>query len=144
MEKQAFITTHSGYTLHWSKFSQEAMYAFQLEGIPNRERNEEHIQELKDKANGPAHCVPYVAIPWENAEDCARYLKNKGQILEFTPPICCVARLTSSCIVDDPDNCYSYATLIWFQDEFGIPTDEKVLEKIRAVDWENVAEDWFW
>ena len=37
---------------------------------------------------------------------------------------------------------FSSAVLVWFQDDWGLPTDEAVLASLRAVRWRDVAWDW--
>ncbi len=41
----------------------------------------------------------------------------------------------------DPLQDYSVLTVIWFQDDFAFPIDPQVLEQIRALDWEQLAQD---
>jgi hypothetical protein len=36
----------------------------------------------------------------------------------------------------------SILAVVWFQETFALPIDESVLERIKAIDWDRLAEAW--
>lgn len=44
---------------------------------------------------------------------------------------------------DDEDIAFaSILAVVWFQENFALPIDESVLERIKAIDWDRLAEAW--
>lgn len=38
----------------------------------------------------------------------------------------------------------THRSMLWFQEEFGLPIDEAVLRQLRALDWRALATDGWW
>lgn len=58
------------------------------------------------------------------------------------PPVTTFAEFRSHKTARDHGEVFSSAVLVWWQPQFGIPKDEDLLERIRAVDWCRFAKDW--
>jgi hypothetical protein len=61
---------------------------------------------------------------------------------DMLPPICTIARLDSGAARGSDEGCFSSLVVVWFQERFGLPYDEDVLDQLRALDWENRAMAW--
>ena len=72
-------------------------------------------------------------------------LANQDGVLgpeESLPKITTIARFDSDGLTGTDSEQYSSLTVVWFQDEFGVPTDPRILEQLRAIDWNRAAQDW--
>jgi hypothetical protein len=73
--------------------------------------------------------------------------KDRPYSKEFEPvslgPITCVVRFECSEIVPNkPKRDGSELAVVWFQQEFAMPIDPIVMEKIKALDWDTYAENY--
>tara|TARA_Y100000310_G_C20468462_1_gene708805 strand:- start:562 stop:924 length:363 start_codon:yes stop_codon:yes gene_type:complete len=56
------------------------------------------------------------------------------------PRISCIADFESAPI-DSSNYSLSYLTIAWFQNEWAMPIDEKVMEQIKCIEWDKYAVD---
>jgi hypothetical protein len=59
---------------------------------------------------------------------------------ELLPRVTSLARFMSLEPAHDESEMFSSATIVWFQEEFGLP-DEKARQALRQVDWNGIARD---
>lgn len=62
--------------------------------------------------------------------------------LNALPPVCSMGEFLSGTPVRDQEHVYSSLVVLWFQGEYGLPTDARVLELLRAMPWDDWAGDW--
>lgn len=65
--------------------------------------------------------------------------------LNVSPYIACTALFRSNGVMREDDEDIAFASIlavVWFQENFALPIDESVLERIKAIDWDRLAEAW--
>jgi len=55
--------------------------------------------------------------------------------------VTCVGYFQDTQPTRDPSKHLSILTVVWFQDEFAMPIESFILEQLRAIDWDQAAED---
>ncbi len=63
--------------------------------------------------------------------------------VDYLPPVRTVARFVSA-PVHDPEEVGSSLVVLWHQNHYGLPTDPHLLNQLRGLDWEALAEDYGW
>ena len=127
---------------------QYATYAGLLAGYPRSVGR--HVQEARERAVGVFQCTPTetVVVPSRlRAGTLLRRSRRDGPLDHREPvrllgAVTCMAEFNSGKVARNEDEMFSSAVLVWFQDEWGLPTDEAVLASLRAVRWREVAWDW--
>lgn len=59
--------------------------------------------------------------------------------LTWLPKVCSIALVRSEARVRDSDPGRSFLSVVWFQDEFGLPNDAGILEELANIDWDGRA-----
>jgi hypothetical protein len=138
------ITLNSGRKIAVVELRQSQTYYGVLAGSPDRRANNANIERALDRAVeiGPAGCKPYLIPPVITIRQ--RNSRGESTTVECLPAITCAAVFDSSELARAGSEPYSSAVLVWFQDEYGPPIAEAMLEKIKALDWESIALDWIW
>jgi len=77
------------------------------------------------------------------SQDKAGKTHNCIEKWEMLPQITCIARFNANRPARDESEVYSSMTVIWWQDEFGLPAPE-IVEQLKCLDWSKEAEDWTW
>lgn len=78
------------------------------------------------------YCRPYKHLPFPHSEKEVKPVS--------LGPITCVAYFQSNEIADkEPEGIMSHLVLVWFQQEYAMPIDPIVLDKIKAFHWEQHA-----
>jgi hypothetical protein len=121
-------------TLH-----QSLTYAGLVEGVPTDRLNRRLIDSaVRDAKEVFGHAEPFLFRPEQTPFDIGR--KYPFGEPATIPAVRCIAYF--ECLFPTPkgqDADYSCMTMVWFQDEFAMPIDPDVLNKIRAVDWLELA-----
>lgn len=65
---------------------------------------------------------------------------SNAPVAERLPRVTTIALFQSGEPANDPGEMFSWATFVWFQDEFGLP-DERAIQSIRQLDWAMIAVD---
>jgi hypothetical protein len=139
MSERGTIQLTGGRIIRLRWFRQHEVYARLLEGLPTREMNEQHIQALLDEARKRTSAASYVVPPREEPiEHRGRYPFGDPAML---PRVACVGHFDSLPPACDTSQDYSSLVIIWFQQEYAFPIEPKALEKIRAIDWDQLAAD---
>ncbi len=142
------IHLDSGREVVLEEFHQSQTYAGFLEGLPPNPDIE--MRAAYQKA---LQLFPYVERPpcvlaptLERGK--LQWTDRKGNdVLEdwtVLPRIYTVALLKSTTPATDELESYSSLIVIWFQNAMGLPTDSKLLAKIRGIHWDSLAWDWSW
>ena len=141
------ITLSSGRSIFLEKLYQQQTYAGFIEGFPNKTNNNRQIEfvvEIARKMDDNESDVHLVS------PERYSYLRQMGgkekdffndKSTEWLPMVACVGIFKSDAIARNPKKQESRLTLVWYQDEFGPPIDEGVLERIKAIDWNSLAVD---
>lgn len=132
--EQMRLQLESDIVIELIELHQSLEYEGLLEGLPTRERNESAIRALV----GELGVGTLVIQPTQEPIDFAG-LYPFGEPAKL-PPIRCIGRFTSRDHLD-PDADYSELTVLWWQQEFGLPSDEAVLLPLRRMDWARYAID---
>ncbi len=140
MPKAGTIELQSGRSIRLQSLRQWETYAGLLEGLPTEQLNQGIVERiLTDERERSPLGEPYLIPPRQTPIDHAdEYPFGTPAAL---PEISCVANFESPEPARDPLQDYSVLTVIWFQDDFAFPIDPQVLEQIRALDWEQLAQD---
>ena len=113
-----------------------------LEGLPttamNRRRVEGIIAECRGKWHGEE---PLLIQPTEKPIEWERDTPYPFGEPAALPKIVCVARFYCLEPARDSSKERSDLQVIWFQEEFAFPIDADVLDRLRAMDWEQHAVD---
>lgn len=131
---------HNRYA-HIEFFVQWHTYRGVLEGVPNRSINESYIRSaLSDAARYGGHAPVYLIEPVQ------RILRKDAERPENTkmslPEVTCIAKLNSYMPAKDPDMDGSVLTVVWYQETMAMPIDDAILDKMRQIDWPELARDY--
>jgi hypothetical protein len=142
-QETCWLELDSGRMVRLYKLNQSLTYG-SLGGIPDKETNNSKIlsalaeaKHLSDNhcvlISPDRHMIPHEELPWYFAEDG-----------ETIPSVICIGQFESSKPAKDASKDCSLLTAVWFQDEFGLPTKPEILERLRAIDWDELAVDVGW
>ena len=84
--------------------------------------------------------VPLLLEPEQTPIDVTGRTPPRG-IPAALPAITCIARFNSDGQLGT-DDIWSVLRVIWFQDEFAFPIDDRALRQIAEIDWETHATGW--
>jgi hypothetical protein len=133
------IQLASGRLMELRSLRQVHVYEGGIEGVPtvewNKRKVEGFLESLRNSDRREPYLVPPVEtpIPWEHEKP---YRFGTPSAL---PRIVCVGGFTSWPIKKGGG---SSLTVLWFQEQFALPIDPEVLEKIQAIKWDEHATDW--
>jgi hypothetical protein len=135
--------TPSPVSIRLIALNQSLVYAWQLEGLPTEEENQRIIEgAVRDAKKAFGSTKPFLIAPkQEPLKGFKKYPFGKPAII---PGIRCIAFFLCDFPTQDNRGDYSSMTVVWFQKEFAMPINGKVLEKIRVIDWLNLAENSKW
>ena len=139
------IHLNSGRKIVLEEIHQHLTYAGLLEGLPNQRINDGIISELKnivsDKIYG--HTTPYIIKPNQGviklSDERMAYYESRGpeyKPVRF-PKIICICHFNSESITDD--FMFSALSIVWFQEDWMMPIDKSVLDKIKRMEWDKHA-----
>ncbi|MDX2006557.1 MAG: hypothetical protein SFU83_14890 [Meiothermus sp.] len=127
------ITLAGGRKVRLSSLLQYHTYEGWLEGFPTAEINARKVQGLVDQyTKEDEHApliVPYTETPIQYE---GKYPFGTPQTL---PSITCMGLFTDT----SGGEYYSGLRIVWFQNEFALPIESRIVEYIRDVDWNRVA-----
>ena len=125
------VALRGGRSIALGYLEQWPTYEGVLCGRPNSRINERFVVSALDKAR---ERDPYGAEPFLLAPPAGDLLLR----------VTCIARFDSSQLARPGSEPYSSLTVVWFQEEFGMPGAGRVLEQLSALEWEVLAADWCW
>ena len=136
----------SGRIVRLRSLNQDQIYRGLLEGKVTPSLNNNFVSGLLDEAASPrtkVHLIPpfpreFVRLdPHEAFKEAFR--RRHEEDGESLPAMGCIGYFESKSIGGNSD--YSAITLVWFQDRFAMPILDPALAVVRALDWDNVADD---
>ena len=131
----------SGRIIDLLALDQHYTYEGLLAGIPTREMNQDMMDRLIAGYVRPAeYGVPLLLEPMQQQLEVSPHRPHRGTATRL-PLVTCIARFDSDGQLGT-DDIWSVLRVIWFQDEFAFPIEERVLQQIRAIDWETHARGW--
>ncbi len=148
------FTLLSGRSISLNELIQFRTYGGLIEGTPDGEANDRFIEWALDRArkssveNGePALIAPDRRNFDRTPGDMDAIIEFKKQrpkafqrLPEFMPDITCIGTFRSAQPAHDSGKDGSSLTVVWYQSNFGF--DHVAIDKLRALDWENLAVDW--
>lgn len=119
--------------------NQSLVYAGLLEGVPHEEMNNRLIDgAVRDARKAFGDSEPFLIRPDQTPLDIGRdYPFGKPETI---PSVQCIGYFY--CFFPTPagqSGDYSSMTMVWFQNNFAMPIDADVLDKITATDWPKLA-----
>ena len=143
------VALRSGRTVTLEALDQVMTYAGLLEGTPDAESNDWHIESALRAAE--RRCVPG-ARPHLIPPPRRDYLREPGDMRwevercpyrtpEWLPMVQCIGSFEHVRPVRDPDCHLSVLVVVWFQDEYAPPIREPSLGQLLALDWDSLAID---
>lgn len=133
------ISLRDGRSISLVQIHQFASFAGWLEGMPHPYWAFMNALDHAKSCFPSFSSTPAVLPPPRYA---GTLLQNGEQNQWVTiPPLCSIALFTSGEPVRDMSSAFSDAVVIWFQDQFGLPTDERTIQQLAAIDWQSVAVD---
>jgi len=114
-----------------------------IEGLPHDKMNQRLLKNIPEKATSLTHIENYYLIePKQTPIDIGiKYRLGKPMSL---PGITCVIGLKYHGTSNPDVGGISELTLICFQDSFGPPLDNEILNKIAGLTWFSHAKDISW
>lgn len=161
------IQLNEKYTIRLSDLSQYYTYDGLLLGHADEEDSRERIRRSREYAKEKLNTesvyliepvrtwttreffgnIALVSDPYQRAMECYsdKPLKWHGSTLERLPLITCYATfLSAPFIAECPEMDISQLSVVWFQDQFALPIDADIIKHLQGLDWEAVAQPyWF-
>lgn len=146
------ITLNSGREIRLSDLNQSYTYAGLIHGLPYRQFNQQLIDEYRMAAqkemrtDSPAHVLAPPVLEVENAHEEQRQMfERRFGVVERIPFLACRALFLFGGVQrageEEDDIAYlSRLAVVWFQDAFAMPIDATILEQIRGINWDTLAE----
>lgn len=149
LELPIVITNDKGRELWFDRLNQRRTYIDFLQVYPTPEVNAGVIGRAREEADEfghgstPVFLIEPEPIAWghEFPEGARDDLLSRGMKLERLPVVTCMADLRSDEIVGK-EGCCSSLTVVWFQDTLAMPIDPSVLERLKAIDWDERAQSY--
>ncbi|MBC8197953.1 MAG: hypothetical protein H8E60_08720 [Candidatus Marinimicrobia bacterium] len=112
--------------------------------LTNKEIVPNAIKTAKQKLDNVT--IPHIIRPVKNpiniklSDWTKKYYEQLGidGPTEF-PRIQCISNFESDFV--NSEYCYSYLTIIWFQNDWILPIDKNIIEKIKEINWDKKAID---
>jgi len=131
----------SGRIIDLLALDQYYTYEGLLAGIPTREMNQDMMDRLIAEYARPAeYGVPLLLEPEQKPIDVSERRPTLGTPARL-PSVTCIGRFNSDGQFGT-DDIWSVLRVIWFQDEFAFPIEDRVLQQIAVIDWETHAKGW--
>ncbi len=141
MPNDTAFTLASGRTIRLLALDQYFTYEGLLLGVPTREMNQEMIDRLIARYVHPAeYGVPLLLTPEQQPLEVPEHRPVHGTPATL-PSVTCIARFNSDGQLGT-DDIWSVLRLIWFQEDFAFPIEERALQQIAEIDWETHATGW--
>jgi len=148
------LRLESGRVITLERLTQTRTYSGLLEGTPNKWSNDRSIEATLSRIRRDESSLgePYLIDP--ERRDYLRepgdmqaiidrqqsYREEANHIPEWLPPVECVGVFDSLKTARDHTKHASSLTIVWYQDDFGF--DKIPVERLRLVEWDQLATDW--
>ena len=135
------FTIASGRKIRLLAIDQYYTYEGLLLGVPTREMNQEDMDRLLAEYVRPAeYGVPLLLQPTQKPLDVPDHRQVHGTPATL-PSVTCIARFNSDGQLGT-DDIWSVLRVIWFQEDFAFPIEDRALRQIAEIDWETHATGW--
>ena len=148
MSSRYEVTLNSGRDIYLDQLFQYRTYSGLVEGLPTPNYNENLIQRALEYSKTKLWCQyanPFLIVPIQIPIDLSdkqkdKYFKFRLEMPSKLPEMVSLASFESYQPARDKNAMGSILGIVWFQDTFGLPTDE-IVEQMKLIDWENLAYD---
>lgn len=143
-EKRKTLRLTSGREIYLNEIVQWRTYTCLLEGIPNKQFNDEIIASAMQSARHKVDSsVPiHLLTPFREKLNFSRNKSIRpSREYERIPAIACVAAFESLEPARDKTCYYSCLTFLWFQEDWALPIARPIVTQIRNTNWNDLAED---
>lgn len=143
-EKRKTLRLTSGREIYLNEIVQWRTYSCLLEGIPDKQFNDEIIARSLQQARGKIDSsVPiHLLAP---AREKLNFSRDKSirpsREYERIPAIACVAAFESLEPARDKTCYYSCLIFLWFQKDWALPIARSIVTQIRNTNWNDLAKD---
>lgn len=133
------IEVGEGKTVVLKGLYQTGTYSGLLEGLPTDKMNARILNSAKESARKVFHIQEvYLIEPEQKPLKTGWYPFGKPAAL---PKIECIAELWHYQPARNSGMDFSALVVIWYQENFALPIEAKVLEQLRELPWNDVAGD---
>lgn len=141
---RCMLELSSGRQLVLDRLVQERTYRGALEGRPDAEVNDWHIQSVMKTAQ--EFCwpgaKPHLIVPERFHPTDLPPRPWPSPPTEYLPGVACIADFHSITPVRDASMDASRLVVVWFQTEFAFPIQESVVTALVSLEWEALAFDY--
>ncbi|MCP4415459.1 MAG: hypothetical protein GY805_02480 [Chloroflexi bacterium] len=130
----------NGVSPNIDRFLQIRTYYGLIEGVPDFEINANILKNDKIEAR---RLLGIEAIHQINPTQRKR-ISSSGRELYFLPKVKCIVELSYHKPTKDESKECSRLGLIWYQDKFAFSVNEKIIQSINDLDWEQLSIDDYW
>lgn len=140
MNKDIDYKLHEGRSIHLVAIDQWGTYEGLLEGVPTSEMNKRIISDAIAKTKERYKVSPYLIKPIETPiqMDVKYPFGNPASI----PAITCIGNFNCRIVARDKKMDASMMPVVWFQQDFAFPVDNKILSEIELIPWSRLATDY--
>lgn len=144
------IALADGTEIHLSRLHQYLTYAGLYDGYPTRRLNKEIMKDairMTSKVIFGHMDKDYLIEPDQTKkeypyEDPPPYLRDKAYWV--IPAVTCISNFISSSLIENTKGSFSSLTIVWFQDAFALPIEDKIVEHIKSINWnQHGTTGWF-
>ena len=141
MPNDTDFTIASGRKIRLLAIDQYYTYEGLLLGVPTWEMNQDMMDRLVASYVHPAeYGVPLLLEPEQRPIDLPEHRQVHGTPAAL-PSVTCIARFNSGGQLGT-DDIWSVLRVIWFQEGFAFPIEDRALRQIAEIDWERHARGW--
>ena len=141
------LTLSDGRVLHLEQFQQSRTYLGLWEGTPWKEINDEFVARWLNRARRyavlgrePTLIEPVRRNYRHTPGDLDHYLVDEPDTpRELLPDVVCMASYNSDSIPADRPTMMSNGVIVWFQDDFGLPSEQFVRERLVPLKWRLIG-----
>ena len=131
----------SGRKIRLLALNQYYTYEGLLLGVPTWEINQDMMDHLVARYVHPAeYGVPLLLEPEQQPLDVPEHRHVDGTSATL-PSVTCIGRFNSDGQLGT-DDIWSVLRVIWYQEDFAFPIDDRALRQIAEIDWETHARGW--
>ena len=135
---QSELKLNSGVAIYLKALHQFHTYEGLLEGVPTQQINRASLQSALALPKKIWNCKSHLIEPVETPIDMGR--PYPFGVPASIPPITCVGLWsTTGYARDEQWGCMQLA-IVWYQAQFALPIDERVLAQILEIDWGSTGE----
>ncbi len=122
------------------EIKQWLVYDGLLEGLPTRRINDQTLIEIK--AHAKEFCQLNAVYLIEPIQEPIEYKGHYpfGEPAKL-PDVGCIVKVKSYSTFKEPTKDFSELGLIWFQKQFMFPIEEDILQKIKAIPYSQLCEE---